>query len=100
MPAVPSSSIEPIRDQIANLLPAREVPHPLGCHRCRIPDHIVLDTLVQMQGVGCAWARIADPPGSATTLRRRPDDVVIDCCITKAPCNGEVAGRSPVDGDT
>ena len=26
------------------------------------------------------------------------DDVVaVDCCITKAPCGGEMAGRSPVD---
>ena len=25
------------------------------------------------------------------------DDVAVDCCITKAPCGGEVAGRSPVD---
>jgi len=27
----------------------------------------------------------------------RPDDMAIDCCITKAPCGGEKAGRSPVD---
>jgi hypothetical protein len=25
-------------------------------------------------------------------------DVAVDCCITKAPCGGEKAGRSPVDG--
>jgi IS5 family transposase len=24
-------------------------------------------------------------------------EVAVDCCITKAPCGGEVAGRSPVD---
>jgi hypothetical protein len=24
-------------------------------------------------------------------------DVAVDCCITKAPCDGEKAGRSPVD---
>jgi hypothetical protein len=24
-------------------------------------------------------------------------DVGVDCCITKAPCGGEKAGRSPVD---
>ena len=24
-------------------------------------------------------------------------DVAVDCCITKAPCGGEKAGRSPVD---
>jgi transposase len=125
VPAVPSSIIEPIWDQFAALLPAREVPHPLGCHRQRIPDRIVFDKLVQVLVFGCAYARIADATCSATTLRRRRDewiaagvidalhalvlaaydrmiglavdDVAIDCCITKAPCGGEVAGRSPVD---
>lgn len=125
MPAVPSSSIEPIGDQVAALLPTREVPHPLGCHRGRIPDRLVVDTLVQVLVFGCAYARIADATCSATTLRRRRDawigigvidalqaltlaaydrmiglalaDVAIDCGITKAPCGGEMAGRSPVD---
>ncbi len=125
MPAVPSSIIEPIWDQFAALLPAREAPHPLGCHRWRIPDRLVFDKLVQVLVFGCAYARIADATCSATTLRRRRDewiaagvidalhtlvlaaydrmiglaldDVAVDCCITKAPCGGEVAGRSPVD---
>ena len=125
MPAVPSSIIEPIWDQFAALLPTHEAPHPLGCHRRRIPDRLVFDKLVQVLVFGCAYARIADATCSATTLRRRRDewiaagvietlhafvlaaydrmiglvvdDVAIDCCITKAPCGGEVAGRSPVD---
>ena len=125
MPAVPSSIIEPIWDQLAALLPARAAPHPLGCHRWRIPDRLVFDKLVQVLVFGCAYARIADATCSATTLRRRRDewiaagvidalhtlvlaaydrmiglaldDVAVDCCITKAPCGGEVAGRSPVD---
>lgn len=125
MPAVPSSIIEPIWDQFAALLPTRAVVHPLGCHRPRIPDRVVFDKLVQVLVFGCAYARIADATCSATTLRRRRDewiaagvidtlqalalaaydrmiglavdDVAVDCCITKAPCGGEVAGRSPVD---
>jgi transposase len=125
VPAVPSSIIEPMWDQFAALLPIREVAHPLGCHRQRIADRIVFDKLVQVLVFGCAYARIADATCSATTLRRRRDewvaagviealhalvlaaydrmigltvdDVVVDCCITKAPCGGEVAGRSPVD---
>lgn len=125
MPAVPSSIITPIWDQFAALLPAREVPHPLGCHRPRVPDRVVFDKLVQILVFGCAYARIADDHCSATTLRRRRDewiaggimdqletialgaydrmigldlrDVAVDGCITKAPCGGEVAGRSPVD---
>ncbi len=27
----------------------------------------------------------------------RLSEVAVDCCITKAPCGGEMAGRSPVD---
>jgi transposase len=125
VPAVPSSIIEPIWDQFSALLPAREVAHPLGCHRARIPDRLVFDKLVQVLVFGCAYARIADATCSATTLRRRRDewiglglmdtlqalvlgaydrvigldlaDLAVDGCITKAPCGGEVAGRSPVD---
>jgi hypothetical protein len=123
--AVPSSMIEPMWDQFAVLVPAREVVHPLGWHRARIPDRLVVDTLVQVLVFGCASHRIADETVSATTLRRRRDawiaagsmdtlldralaaddrmiglalgDLSVDCCITKAPCGGEVAGRSPVD---
>ena len=125
MPAVPSSVIEPVWDQFAALLPARAVVHPLGCHRPRIADRVVFDKLVQVLVFGCAYGRIADATCSATTLRRRRDewiaagvmealravalaaydrmiglelaDVAVDGCLTKAPCGGEVAGRSPVD---
>lgn len=126
MPAIASSIIEPIWQQFAELLPAREeVPHPLGCHKPRIPEKVVFDKLVQVLVFGCAYERIADGSCSATTLRRRRDewiasgvmeklqeivldaydwmigldlsDVAVDCCITKAPCGGEKAGRSPVD---
>ena len=74
---------------------------------------------------GCAYHRIADDSCSESTLRRRRDEwielgvmerlreisldaydrliglelseVALDCCVTKAPCGGEKAGRSPVD---
>ena len=125
MPAIPSSIIEPIWDQFSALLPPHPVAHPLGCHRPRIPDRLVFDKLVQVLVFGCAYERIADATCSATTLRRRRDawidagvmatlhdivlaaydrmiglelaDLAVDGCITKAPCGGEVAGRSPVD---
>jgi transposase len=86
---------------------------------------LVFDKLVQILVFGCAYERISDESCSATTLRRRRDewigsgvmeklqeitldaydrivglelsDVAVDCCITKAPCGGEKAGRSPVD---
>jgi transposase len=125
MPALPPYLIEPIWEQFCALLPEREVDHPLGCHRPRIPDRVVFEKLVQVLVFGCAYRRIADGSCSATTLRERRDEwieigvmaslreivlkaydrltglelseVAVDCCITKAPCGGEKAGRSPVD---
>ena len=124
MPALPPYIIEPVWQQFAALLPERKVDHPLGCHRPRIPDRVVFEKLVQVLVFGCAYHRIADESCSATTLRDRRDEwielgvidalrevvleaydrliglelseVAVDCCITKAPCGGEKAGRSPV----
>jgi hypothetical protein len=81
--------------------------------------------LVQILVFGCAYERIADGTCSESTLRGRRDEwielglmerlrkicleaydrliglelseVAVDCCITKAPCGGEKAGRNPVD---
>jgi transposase len=125
MPAVPSCFLEPLWVQFSALLPQRQVEHPLGCHRPRIPDRVVFDKLVQMLRFGCSYREIADHTCSATTLRNRRDewlaagvfqrleqivlesydsmiglelaDLAVDGCITKAPCGGECAGRSPVD---
>ena len=126
MPALQPYLIEPIWEQFRALLPEpRETNHPLGCHRLRISDRVAFDKLVQVLVFGCAYERIADRSCSATTLRRRRDewieagvmatlrklaleaydklvglqlsDVAVDCCITKAPCGGEKAGRNPVD---
>jgi len=125
VPAISPYIIEPIWEQFSALLPEREVDHPLGCHRPRIPDCVVFEKLLQTLVFGCAYRRIADESCSATTLRRRRDewieagamealeklareaydraiglelsDVAVDCCITKAPCGGEKAGKSPVD---
>jgi hypothetical protein len=86
---------------------------------------VVFEKLVQVLVFGCAYERIADDGCSDITLRRRREewidlgtmdelrqlaleaydrfvgldlsDVAVDCCITKAPCGGEKAGRSPVD---
>jgi transposase len=125
VPALPSSVLEPLWVQFAALLPARQVHHPLGCHRPRIPDRIIFDKLVQVLVFGCGYRRIADQTCSATTLRRRRDEWValglaeqlrllmlaaydrlfglelehlaVDGCTTKAPCGGQTAGPSPVD---
>jgi hypothetical protein len=125
VPAIQSYFIEPIWKQFRALLPQRRVEHPLGCHKPRIPDRIVFEKLLQVLVFGCAYHRIADEECSDTTLRRRRDewidagvmeklremtlaaydrtiglelaDIAVDGCITKAPCGGEKAGKSPVD---
>jgi len=125
VPALPSCILEPLWGQFAALLPSRRVTHPLGCHRPRIPDRVIFDKLIQVLVFGCGYRRIDDHTCSATTLRRRRDewialgladrlrlialaaydrmiglelsDIAVDGCITKAPCGGQAAGRSPVD---
>jgi transposase len=125
VPALPPYIIDPIWQQFRALLPEREVDPPLGCHRPRVPDRTVFEKLLQILVFGCAYWRIADESCSATTLRRRRDewislgvmdglremvldaydriiglqlaDISVDCCITKAPCGGGKAAKSPVD---
>ncbi|CAA9427950.1 MAG: hypothetical protein AVDCRST_MAG80-365 [uncultured Rubrobacteraceae bacterium] len=125
MPALPPYLIEPIWEQFSALLPERQVDHPLGCHRPRIPDRVVFGKLVEVLVFGCAYRRIAEEGCSATTLRDRHDewiacgametlrsmalsaydrliglelsDVAVDGCITKSPWGGEKAAKSPVD---
>ena len=105
--------------------PRYALSHPLGCHRPRVPDRVVFDKLIQVLVLGAAYARIGDATCSATTIRNRRDewislgvfealeqvcldaydrivgleltDVTVDGCTTKAPCGGEIAGKSPVD---
>jgi len=90
-----------------------------------VADRLISDKLLQVAAFGRAYWRIADRTCSATTLRLRRDelialglmdqvehiaregydrmvglqleDKIVDGCITKAPCGGEMAGRSPVD---
>jgi transposase len=125
VPALPLYLIEPIWQQFEALLPEHRTDHPLGCHRSRIPERVIFEKLVQVLVFGCAYERIADASCSESTLPRRRDewielgvmerlretclkaydrliglelaDIALDGCITKAPCEGEKAGRSPVD---
>ena len=99
--------------------------HPWGCHRRRVPDRVVFDHVIAALVHGSGYERIATPGCSDRTIRRRLDDwaaagvgedvlkaalagydqmigldlddLSVDGSITKAPCGGEVAGRSPVD---
>jgi transposase len=99
--------------------------HPLGCHRRRIADRIVFEHIIDALVHGSGYERIATTLCSDTTIRRRLktwaqagiaqkihalalaaydkmiglslQDLAVDGAITKAPCGGERAGRSPVD---
>lgn len=99
--------------------------HPLGCHRRRIPDRVVFEYVVAALVHGSGYERLATAGCSDRTIRRRVhewaaagltealhtlalrqydrmiglavEDLAVDGCITKAPCGGEKAGRSPVD---
>jgi transposase len=112
-------------DQFADLLPKHVDTHPLGCHNPRIPDRVVFEHVIAALVHGSGYERIASPGCSDRTIRRRVkywaglgiaeqvhalalnaydrmiglelDELSVDGCITKAPCGGEAAGRSPVD---
>jgi len=99
--------------------------HPLGCHRPRVPDRVVFEHVVAALVHGSGYERIASSGCSDRTIRRRVRewaeaglaealhaltlkqydrmiglelaDLAADGCITKAPCGGAKAGRSPVD---
>ncbi len=99
--------------------------HPLGCHRRRVSDRVVFAHVVEALVHGSGYERVASAACSDRTIRRRVhewadanlaetlhtlvltqydrmlgldlDDIAVDGCITKAPCGGDHAGRSPVD---
>ena len=60
MPALQRYITEPLWEQFCALLPQRDVDHPLGCHRSRIPDCVVFEKLVRVLIFGRAYWRIAD----------------------------------------
>ncbi|WP_405531113.1 IS5 family transposase [Streptomyces canus] len=125
MPVLPSCLLEPLWDQFAALLPEHVDTHPLGCHNPRIPVRIVFERVIAALVHGSGYERIADRQCSDRTIRRcvkywsqlgmaervhglalqaydrmiglQLHELSVDGCITKAPCGGERAGRSPVD---
>ncbi|MET7420891.1 IS5 family transposase [Dactylosporangium sp. NPDC005555] len=99
--------------------------HPLGCHRRHIPNRVVFEHVIAALVHGSGYEVIATAGCSDRTIRRRLHlwaaaglgeqihalaldaydrmigldlaDVSADGAITKAPCGGDRAGRSPVD---
>lgn len=120
--------MEPLWVQVSALLPDHPVvspTHPLGGHRPRIPDRVIVEPVIAALVHGSGYERIASPGCSDRTIRRRLhewavaglaeqvqtlalqaydrmigldlDKLAVDGCLTKAPGGGEAAGRSPVD---
>jgi transposase len=99
--------------------------HPLGCHKRRIPDKTVFRLVVEALVHGSGYERVATAECSDWTIRDRLKqwsrlglaqelhrialagydqmigldlaDLSVDGCHTKAPCQGDKAGPSPVD---
>lgn len=99
--------------------------HPLGCHRRRVPDRTVFEHVVLALVHGSGYEQVSSPGCSDRTIRRRVkewseqgisevvhvlaleaydrviglerSEISVDGCITKTPCGGRSAGRSPVD---
>jgi len=103
-----------------------EKPHPLSCHRRRVPDRDCFEAILFRLVTGCSWdvaGRLGK--GGETTLRRRRDEwiaagvfehlvtealgaydrvigldcteVAVDGSLHKAPCGGEGTGPNPTD---
>jgi transposase len=119
--------VEAVWQAFAAYLPEREEqPHPLGCHRRRVPDRDCFEAILFRLVTGCSWdvaGRLGK--GGETTLRRRRDEwmatgvfehlvteairaydrvigldlseVAIDGSLHKAPCGGEGTGPNPTD---
>jgi transposase len=127
MLALDSRVVEAIWHAVEPWLPKHtSKPHPLGCHRARIPDRACLVGIVIRLVTGCSWdvaGRLSHT--SESTLRRRRDewvaanvfgllveealaaydrivgldvtDLAIDGSQQKAPFGGEGTGPSVVD---
>jgi len=112
-------------DALLPARPEFDPTHPLGCHRRRVPNRVVFAHVIDALVHGSGYERIATEACSDRTIRRRLHawaeaglgeqlhalalaaydrmigldltHVSVDGAITKAPCGGERAGRSPVD---
>ena len=78
-------------EAVKALLPVREVNHPMGGHRRRIPDRLCFQGILIRLVTGCSWVTAEHLLGGAvsdTTLRARRDEWtdagVFDAVVTEA----------------
>ena len=127
MHALEPRVVDAVWAAVKSQLPEREPDrHPLGCHRRRLCDRGVFESVLFRLVVGCSWSTAALlGNGSATTLRTRynewnrdgvfdravgealagydriigldPSDVSVDASLHKAPSGGPGTGPNPCD---
>jgi len=113
-------------EKIEPLLPAPP-PHPLGCHRPRLPDRRVMDAILLVLRTGMQWNALAAATGTcnSSTAHRRFQEweragvfheiwraglldydeavgidwawLAADGAMTKAPLGGAETGPNPTD---
>lgn len=127
MLALHPRTVDAVWAAIAPLIPVHVPnPHPLGCHRRRIPDRVCFEGILRRLVTGCSWDVAARISGAGeTTLRRRRtewtaagvferlrvealaaydriigldlSEIAIDGSQHKAPFGGEGTGPNPTD---
>jgi hypothetical protein len=86
MPVLPSCITEPLWDQFAALLPDRVDPHPLGCHRRRIPDRTVFEHILAALVHGSGTSASPAPGCSDRTTRHRVKAWAKLGDLSRGPC--------------
>lgn len=77
MRAFDNEVVDVIWRAVEGLVPSQHRPHPLGCHRPRVPDRICFEGILIRLVTGCAWVDAEALLGrvvSDTTLRARRDE--------------------------
>ena len=77
MRALDPEVVDAVFAAIEPLLPVRDVVHPLGRHRRRIPDRVCFRGMLIRLVTGASWEdteRLLDHQVSDTTLRSRRDE--------------------------
>jgi transposase len=80
MRALDPEVVDAVFVAVEGLIPARDVTHPLGCHRRRISDRLCFEGMLIRLVMGCSWQdteRLLGYQVSDTTLRERRDEWVM-----------------------
>jgi len=95
-------------ERMEPLLPAPP-PHPLGCHRPRVPNRDAMDAILLVLRTGMQWnaLNVTGVCSSSAAHRRLLDDdevvgidwawLAADGAMTKAPLGGPKTGPNPTD---